>query len=387
MFVSKIRLKNWKNFRDPGEAALRRRVFLIGPNAAGKSNFLDVFRFLRDLCRPGGGLQEAVRMRGGVSSIRCLFARRYPDIAIDVELDEDSRSGKSEIWKYGLVFNQDNNQRPIVKSEWAMQNGTELLSRPDDHDKTDTERLTQTAIEQITANQKFRPIAEFFRSVEYQHLIPQLIREPASFSPKPVLNDPYGRDFLRRIAKTVDRTRDSRLRKILDGLKVAVPQLSELRLDVDKDGIPHLVGVYEHWRPHGSQQNEAQFSDGTLRLAGILWSLFEGDGPLLMEEPEMSLHEELVERLPQIIEKVNRQRKIQRQVIISTHSTRLLSDLGIGGEETLRLAPGPEGTSIVSAALEPDERALLESGLSVAEVVLPKTKPHGMDQLLMNFSG
>ncbi|HLA43889.1 MAG TPA: AAA family ATPase, partial [Aggregatilineales bacterium] len=65
MRFSRIELTNWKNFQHI-EVDLPDRVFLIGPNASGKSNFLDAFRFLRDLARPGGGLQNACEVRGGV---------------------------------------------------------------------------------------------------------------------------------------------------------------------------------------------------------------------------------------------------------------------------------------------------------------------------------
>lgn len=72
MYISHFHLKNWKNFKDV-EATLGNRIFLIGPNASGKANFLDAFRFLRDIANDG--LEEAVNdMRSGVSSIRCLAA-------------------------------------------------------------------------------------------------------------------------------------------------------------------------------------------------------------------------------------------------------------------------------------------------------------------------
>lgn len=60
MLITRIRLKNWRNFKKI-EVKLRERVYIIGPNASGKSNFLDVMRFLRDIANPkGGGLQKAV---------------------------------------------------------------------------------------------------------------------------------------------------------------------------------------------------------------------------------------------------------------------------------------------------------------------------------------
>ena len=81
--ICRLQLKNWKNFAN-ADVAVQTRLFLVGPNASGKSNFLDVFRFLKDLASSGGGFQEAVRKRDGVSAIRCLAARRYPDVEIHI---------------------------------------------------------------------------------------------------------------------------------------------------------------------------------------------------------------------------------------------------------------------------------------------------------------
>lgn len=52
----KLRLKNWKNFESV-DIDLRDRMFLVGPNASGKSNLLDAFRFLPDT---GIGLDETL---------------------------------------------------------------------------------------------------------------------------------------------------------------------------------------------------------------------------------------------------------------------------------------------------------------------------------------
>lgn len=384
MLVTKVRIENWKNF-SKGEVRLSHRLFLIGPNASGKSNFLDIFRFLRDLClSKGGGLRQAVEDRGGVSAIRCLASRRHSDILLEVEMQEEvskDASKKDSVWLYRLRFNQDNLRRPIVREERVEHNHKVVLNRPDDADTKDSLRLTQTALEQITFNEGFRPIVGFFQSVNYQHLLPQVIRDPQGFSPRQVENDPFGRDFLQRVENTTALIRNSRLKKIQSALRVAAPQLKELTVIRDNFGTPHLVGLFEHWRPGAGKQNEAQFSDGTLRLFGLLWSLFEGEGPLLMEEPELSLHSEVVRHLPQMIERVNRQRKIKRQVIISTHSEEILSDPGIGGGEVIRLAPNPEGTLLVSPLDDPEEVNQLQNGLTIADVVLPKSAPSHANQM------
>lgn len=65
MFITHLKLKNWRNFRDV-DVDFQDITYLMGPNASGKSNFLDVFRFLRDIANPqGGGLQQALNSRGG----------------------------------------------------------------------------------------------------------------------------------------------------------------------------------------------------------------------------------------------------------------------------------------------------------------------------------
>jgi hypothetical protein len=194
-------------------------------------------------------------------------------------------------------------------------------------------------------------------------------------------NDPFGGDFLEQIARTPKNTRDAWLRRIRDALRVAVPQLQELELARDIRGTPHLRGKYTHWRAQGAWQTEEDFSDGTLRLMGLLWAALEGTGPLLLEEPELSLHPEVVRFVPQMFARI--QRRSGRQVLISTHSTDLLRDDGIGLDEVLLLQPADAGTSVQPASSFFEVKVLLESGSSLAEAVMPKTRPARAEQLTL----
>ena len=373
--VTWIHLENWRNFAHV-DVELQRRAFLVGPNASGKSNFLDVIRFLHDVVSVGGGFQEAIRRRGGVSSLRCLAARRYPDLVVQLRVGADD---EPSAWEYELRFSQDNRQRPIIKKERVAKNGVELLQRPLDEDKQDPERLTQTYLEQVNVNQAFREVADFFDAVRYLHIVPQLVREPDRSVGR--RNDPFGGDFLEQLARTPEKTRNAWLRRIRDALRVAVPQLVELELWRDVRGTPHLRGKYEHWRPQGAWQTEEHFSDGTLRLMGLLWATLAGSGPLLLEEPELSLHPDVVRFIPQMFARI--QRRTGRQILISTHSMDLLRDEGIGLDEVLLLEPGTEGTSVSPAGNIKEIRDLLQGGLNLAELVIPRTRPARAQQLTL----
>jgi len=370
-----LSLENWRNFAQV-DVELAPRVFLVGPNASGKSNLLNLFRFLHDIVAVGGGFQEAVRGRRGVASLRCLAARRYSDVTVRVSL---GKAPGSAAWEYELRFNQDNLQRPIIKKEKVTSHGEVILDRPDEEDRRDSERLTQTYLEQVNANRSFRDVAELFGSVRYLHIVPQLVRDPERSAGH--RQDPYGGDFLEQIARTPEKTRNARLRRIRAALSVAVPQLQELELARDVRGTPHLRGKSEHWRPQGAWQMEDEFSDGTLRLLGLLWATLDGTGPLLLEEPELSLHPEVVGFLPQMLARM--QRRTGRQIFVSTHSPEILRDEGLGTDELLLLIPDKEGTGVRLANSYGEIAELLKGGVSLAEAAFPRTRPENAEQLAL----
>lgn len=383
MFITHLKLKNWRNFREV-DIPLGPRGYFIGANASGKSNLLDVFRFLRTIAQSeGGGLQKALKERGGLSKLRSLHARKEPEVRIEVEVSETVGDG-APLWRYILSFRSEGKgqQRVLIKEEAVFHNGRKLFSRPTSDDSKDATRLTQTYLEQISSNAEFRPLAEHFAATTYLHLVPQLLKHGDEISGRIIENDPFGQGLLQRIAKTPAKTREARLKRIQQVLIVAVPQFSELHFEQDAiTGIPHLRANFKHWRVHGSWQREDQFSDGTLRLIGFLWAMQEGDGLLLLEEPELSLNDAIIEHIPLMIDRVLRQRKkgaFLRQVLSTTHSDKLIAEVP-DAESVLLLEPGENGTTVRQA--NEQERSEIEHGLNPAEVLLPKTRPSNIEQM------
>ena len=374
MIINRLIVKNWRNFQQIN-VPLRERQFIVGPNASGKSNLLDIFRFLRDIAKAeGGGLQKAISDRGGVSKIRCLSAGQDPEVAIEIHIADTPDAPAT--WRYGIGFHHEDHghRQTYLTHERVWRDGELLLDRPDADDNKDPDRLTQTALEQIATNAKFREIAEFLRKVSYLHLVPQLIRFADSIQGKIIEDDPFGQGFLERVASVHPSTRRARLKRIERALKIAVPQFEELVFIRDKrTGHPHLQARYSHWHLNEEWQREDQFSDGMLRLIGLLWALLESDSLVLLEEPELSLNIGIVSQLAPLFARI---RRIHRcQVFVSTHSSTLLTEPGIDGTEVLLLTPAKEGTSVkVSSDIE-DIRILLKNRFTVGEVVLSRTRP------------
>jgi predicted ATPase len=355
---------------------------VIGPNASGKSNLLDAVRFLRDLAGTRGGLQDAVSARGGLGRVRCLFARNHNKgrVGVTVHLGDDEEPRR---WVYEIQFDGEKggHNRPVVASERVTHLGKQLLVRPDRDDEADPERLTQTALEQTSANKEFREVATFLSEARYLHLVPQVIRDAARSGD--AVDDPFGGDFIARMNQVPERTRAPWLRRVTGALQVAVPQFESLSISVDAGGRPHLESRYTNWRVHGSKQDEGDFSDGTLRLIGLLWSLVEvprKGAPVLLEEPELSLHPAVVRVLPSVLARA--QRSNGAQVMLTTHSPELLADEGISPDEVLVLTPTTDGTVGALLASDPEAAADVEAGLTVAEVARSRSSLEGVDALM-----
>ncbi|MCE2399910.1 AAA family ATPase [Candidatus Poribacteria bacterium] len=345
MIINRLIAKNWRNFQQIN-VSLRERQFIVGPNASGKSNLLDIFRFLRDIAKvDGGGFQKVVKDRDGVSKIRCLAARQVPEVSIEIHIADTPDVPAT--WRYALGFTQEprGHRRAFLTYERVWQEGKLILDRPNLDDNEDPDRLTQTALEQSATNAKFSEIGKFLRNVTYLHLVPQFIRYADAIQGKIIEDDPFGQGFLERVASVHPSTRRSRLKKIEHALKIAVPQLEKLEFVRDKNtGNPHLQARYSHWVSSEETHQEDQFSDGMLRLIGLLWTLLENDSVVLLEEPELSLNLGIVSQLAPLISRMRRNRRCQ--VLVSTQSDALLTEQGIDGTEVLMLTPGKEGTVV-----------------------------------------
>jgi predicted ATPase len=355
-------------------------MFVVGANASGKSNLLDAFRFLKDVV--GNGLQKAVNTRGGIKKIRNLNARDPSYVELSVSL-KDNTLDEAASWEYTLQFNTaggSKDKRDInISLEKIVKNGELLLERKYNDEKEDYLSRQFTLLEQPAMNGEYRALYDCFKGISYVNIIPQLIRETDSFIPSNSAEDFYGRNLLETISATSEKTRNARLRSITKVLKMTVPQFSDLKYILDEKGRPHLQVKYEHFRPQGAYQREDQFSDGTLRLFGIIWAILDGEGLMLLEEPELYLHTEIVKQLPTFIANAQRLKNgSKRQVVISSHSFDLLNTDTISTEEIVLLRQEKEDTTVELANNVASVKAKIDAGYTPADAVIPQVAPKGI---------
>jgi len=138
---------------------------------------------------------------GRLPKIRCLSARRSSNVEIEIHLSESSKEPVK--WKYAIGITQETGgkRRPVLVYEKVWSGDDLILDRPDKQDKEDAQRLTQTHLEQINSNVRFRDVAAFLTSIQYMHLVPQLLRYPEAFPGQDMPGDPFGKRFLETLPK------------------------------------------------------------------------------------------------------------------------------------------------------------------------------------------
>ena len=107
--ITRLVVKNYRSLLDV-DIALTPLTVLVGKNGVGKSNLIDVLRFVRDALT--SGLEEAIMMRGGIRALRCWFASESEHISIHLHLDGSSWSGE-----YGFTFGNRSADECELKSE------------------------------------------------------------------------------------------------------------------------------------------------------------------------------------------------------------------------------------------------------------------------------
>jgi predicted ATPase len=359
---SRLVLKNWRNFRHV-DVPVSLRTFVVGPNASGKTNLLDAIRFLHDIAAPEGSLTSALKERGGLSRIRSLHTSADENVLIEVQVIVDDE----EPWTYTLeLTGTDANER--IAREVVFHGDRQLLRRPLPEDANEG-LLTQTHLEQISQTIEFRLLAKALATVETVHVVPQIARTLARGEEQSKRQAP-GSDFIDQIALLPELQRKKVLGRIETLLRIAVPRFGQLSFERDDRGRPHLRAKYDHWREAHVWQNEQELSDGTLRLIGLLWAVEAGNGPILLDEPDLSLHPGIIRQLPRLFARL-----AERQVIVSTNAEEILMDRGIDPGEIIIVEPVKDESRVVVGSERTELVEAVRARAPLSRIVTSITQP------------
>ena len=332
--------KVWaKNFRSIADASLDLSpiTVLVGPNASGKSNLLDVLRFIKDALR--FDLEAAVSLRHGFDAILRRTSGTRPDVmeigitattghfphrpeefqidysfALAAEPDggyavkrelatvRTDAAGQPE----SSVFRVENG-RITSPVEWSQYVSPSNRFRHDDDDGMGLD-VTDLCLQRVARAWRFgrspnsgereEPIATMARVLDstlarialtrYYHIFPNTIREPQKIGNPHPLDEDAGN--MASVLRNLERQQVSAFGRLKSALALLVPSVSDL--EVTSVGGYLVVRLKHEDMRDGGWLDLAQESDGTIRLLGLLTGLHQPRSlPLIgIEEPELTVH-------------------------------------------------------------------------------------------------
>lgn len=391
---TRIEALNYRCLRDVSVPLSRFHV-LVGPNASGKTTFLDVIGFIKDMVSDDVG--EAIFKRTA-NPEELLFARQGSnfELAVEVGIPEELRHKTAkphlDTARYEIRIGYDDSVRqfeikeerfllkiaeerePVVrdlfpstiphrgtimtgpgrkntkfiikKSPGGNDNFYSEVYRESGKGWTPSFKLgpQKSALRNLPADEKALPVATWFREFVSSGVQPFMLNSLALRKPSPPTKIkgflPDGSN-LPWVIRRFSQENPEAFNDWIAHLQTALPDLTGIEtIERPEDKHCYLVFHYANDLPVPSWL----VSDGTLRLTALTLPAYLGDmeGVYLIEEPENGIHPNAVSTIYDSLASV-----YTAQVLLATHSTVVLN--AATPEDVLCFAKNEDGSTDIVA--------------------------------------
>ncbi len=320
----KIRVQGFRRLLDL-DLELRPLNVLIGANGSGKTSLLDVFSLLASSA--SGGLNAGLGELGGLTSI--LTKGKAPRLSFELRtMAPETASVAYELTIVPAGISYEIQHERLANDRWAYIESSEGRIRyreaPDGpalEPTWDYNRL-ETALAQVPRTfGSLERVRAFLASFSYYHALDVGPRAPVRLPQplQPATSPGKDGEDLYSCLYYLREAFPDRFEAVEDALKAAFPGFARLGFPSVASG---LIAMTWHDRHFASPFYMNQISEGMLRF---LWlaTLLQGPGLtglVLIDEPEVCLHPELLGILAELM----REATSRAQLIVATHADRLV---------------------------------------------------------------
>ena len=373
MRLKTVRIQHYKSLNDVTVHLHPGVTVIVGPNGVGKSNFVDVFRFLHDAV--ASNLDDAIRKREGIVRLLQYYKTRPSDIYLNFTFKDDReefeyylRLGGKGNGDWYIVRESLSPLEPAEPIEYGMryvrESSEKLIVDQDEIEGFPEHRLALgTLLRQIQDPQpekndfRLRSILLGFRIIrEVSHwshctIYPNILKKPANPDRSRLALEESGENW----ATVIKSAKPAVMERIYEAMQAVLPDFRHVKVET--------VGSYLIPRFFFASGEETiafdpiQLSDGTLRLFGILLAAYQQPAPrlLVIEEPEQTIYPGALAVLADVFSEISE----TTQVIITTHSPHLISHFT---PDQIRVAYLQNGLTQI-ANIHPHQMEAIHEGL------------------------
>jgi predicted ATPase len=413
MPIQHIHVENFKSFSEL-DIDLSRFNVVIGSNAAGKSNFISIFKFLRDIAKHG--IVNAIAMQGGSEYLQNTKIGPSHDLRIKVDFQSDHNldilerqdTGLSLLaiqsclssYEFALRFAPLGEGFSITKDRIILNCEVMSCKRENKHiidkqsighgeirvtseggkitygvDLTEGCRLSEHDIIPLCFRGKHLPEKtllletpfafpltydeKFFNRIAVYDIDPRLMKKGVAITGKRELEEDAGN--LALVLKNIIGDPEKK-RKFSNLLRDVLPFIEDFSVEKFMD-ISLVLTLREKYTKNHDLPSPS-LSDGTMTMFALIIALYFEDKPfIIIEEPVSHIHPFLVARVISMMKESSK----RKQVMVTTHTTEVVKHAAL--EHLLLISRDLEGFSVISRPADKEEvRTFLENEIGIEEL-------------------
>ena len=311
--LEQLTVKNFKSIREQTLALGKLNVF-IGANGAGKSNLIEVFRFLREIVNQN--LTTYTGTKGGADTLLYFGRKNSREMSFSLEFGEGSRSNAYSIELLGT-----SDDGFIISNETTFYHERDKYQKPYDHAVSYSARESGLKSDSHISARQVATDLDSYRVYHFHDT-----SDTASVKGLGNVDDNrYLRPQAENLAAFLYWMQQKRLdhfANIQDTVRQIAPFFEEFQLAPSK---LNENKIRLEWKENGSDAyfNASSLSDGTLRFLCLSTLLLQPELPkvVLLDEPELGLHPAAITLLAGLLSSA----ATRTQVIVATQSVTLVN--------------------------------------------------------------
>lgn len=403
MKIKKIKAENFKSYKKV-DVDLNDLNFIIGGNASGKSNYVNILKFFNDIIYYG--LDDAILLQGGIKYLFNSNSRKNSSILLyfEIDLEEEEKSmfrifpSEKNLYlpnllKYTLKIKPNekgegykiSNEKIEIKFEQLKKEKDKVYAvdsfnlnvNKDSNGKiidnfnkknNNDEFLTFNYIERFIKRggnllyNFFSAFGIFYRydsKIKIYNFDVNLLKSPSSIVARSELEE-NGSNLVNIIQQLLkNKSKKEKLNKLI---KMILPFIDDIKIEnnVNKSVFFKVKESYNK-----KEFPSYMLSDGTVNILAVIIALyFQDDNDIIvLEEPERNIHPKLLSTLVNILSDVSQ----KKQIFVTTHNPFIIKEAKL--EDVILVSRANDGISEISKPLEDTRiKKFLENDLGIEDL-------------------